>query len=179
MNPVRRTSLAVVAILAGLAVAAPPASAAYVWRDDDFITGGTAGAVFDGSWGANGDAMVRWWKDSDNSVIRGEIKNSSIVRVKSGTNPKCIAVRPRWQKLTGSIGFSYPTSAGVTVGITQATDGYTVSCRGSSGTATAIQMGGHAHSSRYLTGLKVDVCHKSTSTSLWACATDANSYMGA
>jgi hypothetical protein len=156
-------------------------AATYVIYDDDFITGGTTQAVFDGNWGANGDAMVRWWKDNSNGVVRGEIKSVSIAKVRPGYNPKCIAVRIRWQKLTGSASFSYPISAGVTVGVTESSDGYTVSCRVTNGTTPPhyISLAGAAYSSQVLTGVNVDICHKATATSVWACATDANSFGGA
>ena len=153
----------------------------YVFYDDDFLTGGSTQAVFDGNWGANGDAMVRWWKDNSNGVVRGEIKSVSIARARPGYNPKCIAVKIRWRKVTGSASFSVPVSAGATVGITETSDGYTVSCRATNGTTPPhyISLAGAAHSSQALTGVNVDICHKATATSVWACATDANSFGGA
>jgi hypothetical protein len=152
---------------------------AYVYYEDDFLTGGSTQAVFDGNWGTNGDAMVRWWKDS--GVVRGEIKSVSIAKARPGYNPKCIAVKIRWQKVSGSASFSVPISAGATVGITETSDGYTVSCRVTNGTTPPhyISLAGAAYSSWALTGVNVDICHKATATSVWACATDANSVGGA
>ncbi len=174
-SSVRRFALAVGVMLGLFGGLAQTAGAEYRFYEDDFIRGGTTQAQFAGSWSGN-SGLVRWWKDG--SVVRGEVKSNSIVTAKPGTSPKCIAVKLRWQRITGSVGFSVPSAGSATVGITESSDGYVVSCRGASGAPRAISMNGAAFSGRSLMGLNLDVCHKATATSVWACATDANSVGG-
>jgi hypothetical protein len=183
MRRQRKFIAAVVALFATIAIGASAASAAYSFYDDDFITGGTTQAVFDGNWGTNGDAMVRWTRDTSTTpdTFRGEIKSVSIAKVRPGYNPKCIAVRARWKWLTGTLSFGVPASVGATVGVTTTSDGYTVSCRVTNGTTPPhyISMDGAAASGRTLLGLRVDLCHKATATSLWACTTNGGDVGGA
>jgi len=172
---VRRFAVVLGVMLGLFAALGQNAGAEYKWFDDDFIRGGTTQAQFAGNWSGN-SALVRWWEDG--SIVRGEVKARSVVQVKPGANPKCIAVRLRWKRITGTASFSVPASAGVSVGVTETSDGYTISCRGNSGVARPISMAGAALSGRSVLGLNLDVCHKATPTSVWACATDANSAGG-
>ena len=70
MKALGKASVVAAVAGAGLALSAVPASAAYTFFDDDYIKGGTTAAVFDGSWGPNGDALVRWTKDSSTTYGR-------------------------------------------------------------------------------------------------------------
>lgn len=145
--------------------------------DDDYITARTTQAEFGGSWNNNTAGLVRWsW--ADGGVKRGEFKATTLARVRSGSNPLCIAARVRWQTFTASPSFSYPLGASVTIGVATTTDGYIRSCRSSTGRIQPIYLTGTNHNTRFLWRVHADICHKATATSMWVCATDSNEYGG-
>lgn len=152
-------------------------NAQYKQFDDDYITARTTQAEFGGSWNNNTAGLVRWYW-ADGGVKRGEFKATTLARVRRGYNPLCIAARVRWQTITASPSFSVPLAASVSVGVTTTTDGYTRSCRSSSGTIRPIYLTGVNHNTRLLWRVHADICHKAAATSMWVCATDSNEYGG-
>lgn len=84
-------ALAIVTVVLAVGLLAPPASAQYVWREDDYVTAKTTHAIFDGSWNNATAGLVRWYYDASNGVKRGEFKATSVARARSGLNPLCIA----------------------------------------------------------------------------------------